>query len=252
VTEDFHRNGRVHKDVHCAVSGDLDLFKAHAKGLAGGLEPELSVVAEVLFPIAPITDAVGVFQARFPATSLKLYTEARCALVQQVIDGRRPLGIIASLPPSPRLLTSERPLTIRMAMVVSPHNPLTIHAVPIPTALLAEHVQLVHTDPSDLGRGDLIQVSAEETPAAGHVVAMSANYRTDSPPGPAGRWFIDHIKQTDAQQGQQPQIGPSRITPAGSRPRLSERAMQIKIALTKPCCHATRGFPQSSMNLMKR
>jgi hypothetical protein len=27
---------------------------------------------------------------------------------------------------------------------------------------------------------------------------MSAIYRTDSPPGPAGRWLIDHLKQEDA------------------------------------------------------
>jgi hypothetical protein len=31
-------------------------------------------------------------------------------------------------------------------------------------------------------------------------IAMSAVYRTDSPPGPAGRWFIDHLKQEDAQR----------------------------------------------------
>jgi DNA-binding transcriptional LysR family regulator len=27
-------------------------------------------------------------------------------------------------------------------------------------------------------------------------MAMSATYRTDSPPGPAGRWLIDRLKET--------------------------------------------------------
>src|ERR1700688_3483009 len=40
-----------------AVAGDIDLFKARAKGLAGGLEPELSLVADVMFPIAAVTRA---------------------------------------------------------------------------------------------------------------------------------------------------------------------------------------------------
>ena len=31
------------------------------------------------------------------------------------------------------------------------------------------------------------------------MIAMSAIYRTDSPPGPAGRWFIDRLKHEDAQ-----------------------------------------------------
>jgi hypothetical protein len=29
------------------------------------------------------------------------------------------------------------------------------------------------------------------------VISMSAIYRTDSPPGPAGRWFIDYLKQEE-------------------------------------------------------
>ena len=94
----------------------------------------------------------------------------------------------------------------------------------------------LHVIEADLESGDLIQVSAEETPAAGHVVAMSATHRTDNPPGPAGRWFVDHIKQTDLQQVQQPllrsaaQIGHRGGTPAFARPRVSERAMQTRIA----------------------
>jgi DNA-binding transcriptional LysR family regulator len=55
-----------------------------------------------------------------------------------------------------------------------------------------------HVVEADLASGELIQIFAEETPPEGHVVAMSAIYRTDSPPGPAGRWLIDHLKQKDA------------------------------------------------------
>jgi DNA-binding transcriptional LysR family regulator len=224
------------------VAGDIDRFKARAKGLARGLEPELGVVADVMFPIAPITYAVTAFQEKFPATALKLYMEGRCAVVRQVLDRRSPVGIMASLSPAPPLLTSERLLTVRLAMVVSPQHPLAIHDAPIPTRLLAEHLQLVHTDRSDmqhvrelgllsprtwllanlgaklaflragfgfgfmpqhvveadLANGELIQIFAEEAPPEGHIVAMSAIYRTDSPPGPAGRWLIDHLKQEDA------------------------------------------------------
>jgi DNA-binding transcriptional LysR family regulator len=31
-------------------------------------------------------------------------------------------------------------------------------------------------------------------------VAMSAIYRTDSPPGPAGRWFMERLKREVAEQ----------------------------------------------------
>ena len=224
------------------VAGDIDRLKARAKGLARGLEPELGLVADVMFPIAPITYAVAAFQEKFPATALKLYMEGRCAVVRQVLERRSPVGIVASLSPAPPLLTSERLLTVRLAMVVSPQHPLAIHDAPIPTPLLAEHLQLVHTDRSDmqhvrelgllsprtwllahlgaklaflragfgfgfmpqhvvetdLASGELVQIFAAEIPPEGQIVAMSAIYRTDSPPGPAGRWLIDHLKQEDA------------------------------------------------------
>jgi DNA-binding transcriptional LysR family regulator len=133
-----------------AVTGDLDLFNARAKSLAGELEPELSVAVDVMFPDATFTDAVVAFQKVFPATPLRFDVESS-AVVEPVLDGRCAVG-----------------------------------GMPI---------QLVE---ADLASGALVQISVEGTPAGGHVIAMSAIYRTDSPPGPAGRWFIDHLKQEGA------------------------------------------------------
>ena len=147
-----------------------------------------------------------------------------------------------------------------MTLVVSPQHPLAIHGAPIPTTVLAEHLQLIHTDRSDLppGRefahlsprtwllahlgaklaflragfgfgfmplhvveadlasGELVQISAEETPPDGHVITMSALYRTDSPPGPAGRWFIDHLKQEEPQRLKQEASQPAAAIAAGA------------------------------------
>jgi hypothetical protein len=47
---------------------------------------------------------------------------------------------------------------------------------------------------------------------------MSAIYRTDSPPGPAGRWLIDHLKQEDALR-LQPQESGSVATISASAPQ---------------------------------
>src|ERR1700736_6696121 len=44
--------GRALRADARAVAGDIDLFKARAKSLAGGLEPELSVAVDVMFPDA--------------------------------------------------------------------------------------------------------------------------------------------------------------------------------------------------------
>ncbi len=56
-----------------SAGGRLDVFKARANGLADGLEPELSVVVDAVFPLGHLTAAVAAFQANFPATPLRLY-----------------------------------------------------------------------------------------------------------------------------------------------------------------------------------
>jgi DNA-binding transcriptional LysR family regulator len=227
-----------------AVAGRVDLFKARAKGLAKGLESELTVVTDVMFPIAPLTGAVTTYQERFPTTPVRLYVGSLGAVVQSVLSRRCAIGIMASLLPTPLEVTRERLLTIKMAMVVSPRHPLAIYKTPIPTSVLAQHTQLVHTDrpdlpagrefgalsqrtwflahlgaklaflraglgfgvmplhlaEADLANGELVEITAEDAPLGMQGVPMSAVYRTDSPPGPAARLFIDHLKQEDAQQ----------------------------------------------------
>src|ERR1700676_5427534 len=134
-----------------AVAGDVDLLKARAKRLAGGLEPELSVVFDVGFPLAPFTATVAAFEKEFPATLLRFDIESS-AVIEPVLDGRCAVGVMTSLKVAPPQLTRERLLAFRLPMVVSPEHPLATHGAPIPAAILSEHIQLVHADPSDLSR----------------------------------------------------------------------------------------------------
>ena len=124
-------------------------------------------------------------------------------------------------------------------VVVAPGHPLASHPPPIPTDVLAGHVQLVLTDRSplsegqefgvlspktwrladlgakhaflraglgfggmplflvreDLARGSLVALAVEDAPPGGQLMPMSAIYRTDAPPGPAGRWLLERLKE---------------------------------------------------------
>lgn len=136
-------------DARTAVGG-VDQFKARAKGLAGGLEPELSVVMDVLLPIDLVTACVTAFHDAFPGVPLRLYVEALGAVVAPVLDGRCALAVVASLPTLPRSLMRERLWSVDMVFVASPRHPLAGHHGPISREALAEHVQLVLTDRSTL------------------------------------------------------------------------------------------------------
>ena len=55
-----------------------------------------------------------------------------------------------------------------------------------------------HIVKEDLASGTLVPLTIEATDAATRLV-MSTIYRTDSPPGPAGRWLIDRLTYTAEQ-----------------------------------------------------
>jgi DNA-binding transcriptional LysR family regulator len=139
-------------DARNILSG-LDFMKARAKGMASGLEPELSVVVDVLFPIAAITEAAKEFREKFSGTPLRLYVEALGAAYQPVLDGIAGLGIVGSLPIMPSTFTAERLTGVMMVMVAAREHPLANYKGTIPKSELARHVQLVLTDRSPLSKG---------------------------------------------------------------------------------------------------
>ena len=79
------------------VAGEIDRLKAHAKHLAGGLEPELSIAVDVMFPMTTLTAAVTAFHAAFPLTPLRLFAETLGAVMQSVLDGHCTIGASGEL-----------------------------------------------------------------------------------------------------------------------------------------------------------
>jgi len=145
------------------AAGDVDLLKAQAKRLAGGLEPELSIVVEVMFPMAALTAAVTAFHAAFPLTPLRLYVEALGAVIQPVLDGRCTLAIPGALAFVPPQFSQEPLLQVPLVHVTSPGHPLASYGRPIPSSELAKHVQLVLTDRSTLSAGKEFGVLSPRT-----------------------------------------------------------------------------------------
>lgn len=131
----------------------MDAFKARARALAGGLEPELSVAVDVMYPIVKLTEAVQAFHREFPSTPLRLYVEALGAVVQPLLDGQCRIAVIGSFPEVPAACASEYLLGVQAATVVAPDHPLARTEGTVMRAEAGRHVQLVLTDRSSLTRG---------------------------------------------------------------------------------------------------
>ena len=263
----FDRSGRYPKltpagltilgDARSIITG-VDLLKARAKGMSAGLEPELSVVIDVFYPIDAITQVAKEFRQHYPGVPLRIYVEALGGAIQPIFDGRCSIGIVGSLPIIPDTLTNERLPGIAFFMVAAHDHPLSSYkGKMIPKEVLAKHTQIVLTDRSDLssGRefgvmspatwrladlfakhhfllnglgwggmplhvvrkdleeGRLSVLPIEEVPPDGLILPMSVVWQTKSPPGPAGRWFIERLKQIPVSAGKVPK------PPAGKKKR---------------------------------
>jgi DNA-binding transcriptional LysR family regulator len=51
-----------------------------------------------------------------------------------------------------------------------------------------------HTVKQDIAQRRLVTLSIEDVPPGGLILPMSAAYQTATPPGPAGRWFVERLK----------------------------------------------------------
>jgi DNA-binding transcriptional LysR family regulator len=136
-----------------AVIDRMDSLKARARTMAEGLEPELSAVVDVMYPMAALIKAVGSFKLAYPRTPLLLYVEALGAVAQAVLDRRCRIGVIGTLPIVPDTMDSEPLIDVPMTTVVAPYHALAKVRGTVPKRMLMEHVQLVLTDRSTLSDG---------------------------------------------------------------------------------------------------
>jgi len=66
----------------------------------------------------------------------------------------------------------------------------------------------LHAVKQDLAEGRLVKLSIEDLPEDGLILPMSAVYLTAQPPGPAGRWLIERLRQCPTQRAGRPEIAP--------------------------------------------
>jgi DNA-binding transcriptional LysR family regulator len=136
-----------------SVADNIDGFKARARAMREGLEPELSVAMDVMYPMESLTRAATHSRKTYPHTPLRLYVEALGGVIKPVLDRKCSIGVIGSLPVVSDELQSEPLVDLPMVAVVSPAHPLATMRGVVSASAVAKHVQLVLTDRTTLTEG---------------------------------------------------------------------------------------------------
>lgn len=132
------------------ISEEANAFRESAQSLARGLEAELTVVMDSMFPMPPVAAALKAFTEQFPTVSPRVYVQPLGAAAELVLEGSAMIGLLPLIFSDSAALKSFPLLTIDLISVVSAHHPLAAVEGPIATHVLQQHVQLVLTDRSAL------------------------------------------------------------------------------------------------------
>jgi DNA-binding transcriptional LysR family regulator len=133
------------------VLRQAELFERTASAISGGLEPELTFAVDNMVPSDPVIRSLAALQNRYPDVAVTLFTEALGGAERRVRSGAAALGLCLLFPNQAQDLQAYPLTSIELVPVAAPHHPLAAETRPLEREVLAEHVQLVLTDPENQG-----------------------------------------------------------------------------------------------------
>jgi DNA-binding transcriptional LysR family regulator len=125
-------------------------LRARARSIAEGVEPELTLAVDPLFPSHLLIEALKALDDRFAGLPVMLLTEGLGAPEQRLRDGVVGFAIYSILATGAEDLEARFLTNIAMVPVVASHHPLAREAEPISGEALERTTQLVLTDRSPL------------------------------------------------------------------------------------------------------
>lgn len=173
-----------------AVSDDIDALIAGVRNFNQGLEAELGLAIDVMFPTHLVAEVLREFQHMYPTVQLRLYVEALGSIAAMVIEGAAELGIagpeLVAFPDLEREAIGE----VELIPVAAPDHPLARMDAIVPGEA-RKHRQLVLTDRSRLTEGRDFSVFAASTWRLGDLGARHALLREGIGWGNMPRHLVD-------------------------------------------------------------
>ncbi|HKO50235.1 MAG TPA: LysR family transcriptional regulator [Polyangiaceae bacterium] len=148
----FERTGRGPKLTPAGkailADGEQVIERIHqlqerAANISRGLETEVSVALDALFPPGLMVEMCRAFRAQFPGVSLRIHSEVLSVISKLVIDGTCQVGVSGTTRVTSADLNSRFLCEVALVTVAASDHPLASAAAPIPTAVALNHVQVI-------------------------------------------------------------------------------------------------------------
>jgi DNA-binding transcriptional LysR family regulator len=223
-----------------AVAHSVDTLRARVRGLLEGLESEVSLVVDIMYPSDQLVAALNDFHRQFPTVPLRLLVQALNGVERVIRNGDAVIGIGGVLHMDSAGLRRIEIGGVTLIPVAASSHPLALAGdESAPRAV--DHVQLVLSDRpaegrdhgvvslttwrvgdlplkhklllSGLGWGGMPEPMVHADIESGRLVRldlpdwrggiypMQVVHKIETPPGPAGRWLIERLVVLSAEAG---------------------------------------------------
>ena len=222
-----------------AVAHSVEMLRARVRGFLDELEPEVSLVVDSMLPGDRLTTLLREFHAQFPTVPVRLLVQTLGGVERAVRNGHARIGVGSELHMDMTGFSRIAIAGVRIIPVAAPGHPLAqaSEATPLqasdflqlvlseePAAenrefgvvslntwrigdLAARHKLLLAglgwsgmPEPivrADIAAGRLVRLNLRDWRGGEYI--MQVVHKTDTPPGPAGRWLIERlVTLTDA------------------------------------------------------
>lgn len=143
----------------------VDAMRARARGLGQQLELELSVVVDTLFPLGQISAALEAMRDRYPSVAIRLAVEPLGGPLAALLEQRATLAVMVGEGFRDPRVALQALSSTEVVAVVSARHPLASRrrGPPLGIADLADHLQIVQSDPTPLSAGRDFGVLSPQT-----------------------------------------------------------------------------------------
>lgn len=143
----------------------VDAMRARARGLGEGVELELSLVVDTLFPIAWVGAALNAMRQDYPSVAIRLAVEPLGGPLAALLGKRCTLAVTVGENFRDPRVALEALSSIEMVAVAGARHPLALQGggTAVGVAELADHLQIVQVDPTTLSQGRDFGVLSPQT-----------------------------------------------------------------------------------------
>lgn len=143
----------------------VDALRAQARGFAHGVETELAISVDTLFPMQEVARAISRMRHDYPAVAVRVWSEAMGGPLDALRKSRSALAVMVGEDFRDPRIKFEPLISISQVAVVASSHPLALRHVGHPLELMdvADHLQIVLTDPSDISAGRDFGVVSSQT-----------------------------------------------------------------------------------------